>query len=309
MPSPNILERLSAGEVLILDGGTGSELQRRGVNVDKGSTSGVLGVWSASANLDAPEVVRQVHEDYLKAGADIVTSNNFYTSKEMLAMIGEEGRWEEYTRRGGELAIEARNAAKPEAYVAGGFAPPYSGDLREVFGNQSRVLAQVGVDFMMPEYMGGDSLIESPLADCVAAVDACQNTGLPVFIGICKVQENGRMFNGESFSDLAAALKGHRVDGIFLMCSYPKAISACLPKLREAFDGTIGAYAHLGYDPNPKFGTSPDEPFFTIDWEGYTPERYAQCALEWKEVGAQVIGGCCGTGPEHIAAVRSVLKV
>ena len=90
MPSRSIVERLKAGEVLVMDGGTGSELQRRGVNMNKGATTerrpdrvdpgphvGTEGVWSASANLDAPDVVRKVHTDYLNAGAEIVSSNNF----------------------------------------------------------------------------------------------------------------------------------------------------------------------------------------------------------------------------------------
>ncbi len=321
MPRRSIIDRLKAGEVLVMDGGTGSELQRRGVNVNKGATTerrprapvrygatSGLGVWSASANLDAPDVVRKVHTDYLNAGAEIVISNNFYTSRAMMALIGEQDRWEEYTRRGGELAVQARDAVNPEAYVARGIAPPQSGDLRKEFEGQSRVMAGAGVDFLLPEYVGGDTVHEHPIADCVTAVDACATMGLPVFLGVCNVKEDGTMWHGGSFTDLTAALQGHRVDGIFLMCSYPKAISACLPRLRKAFDGPIGAYAHLGYDENPQFGTSDDEPYFVIDILEYTPERYAEFARQWKEMGAQVIGGCCATRPEHIKAVRKVLK-
>ena len=80
--------------------------------------------WSAAANLDAPDVVRAIHEDYLKAGAEIIISNNFYTSRTMMNVIGEQDRWEEYTRRGGELACEARDTINPDAYAAGGIAPP-----------------------------------------------------------------------------------------------------------------------------------------------------------------------------------------
>jgi S-methylmethionine-dependent homocysteine/selenocysteine methylase len=324
MPSRSIVERLKAGEVLVMDGGTGSELQKRGVNVNKGATTeirrdrrdtgshvGTEGVWSASANLDAPDVVRKVHTDYLNAGAEIVISNNFYTSRSMMARIGEQDRWEEYTRRGGELAIEARDAVNPEAYVAGGFAPTMSmsGNLRQEFEDQSRVLAESGVDFLLPEYVGGDTVHENPIADCVTAADACATRGLPVFLGICNVKQEGTMWHGEPFNDLVEALQGHRVDGIFLMCSAPEAISACLPKLRKVFDGPIGAYGHLGYSENPKFGTSSDEPYFKIDnLEHNTPQRYAEFARQWKEMGAQVIGGCCATGPEHIEAVRSALK-
>ena len=78
-----IIDRLQVGEVLVMDGATGSELQRRGVDVNKGAVEGKLGVWSAAANLDAPEVVRAIHEDYLNAGAEIIISNNFYTSRSL----------------------------------------------------------------------------------------------------------------------------------------------------------------------------------------------------------------------------------
>ncbi|HWX25242.1 MAG TPA: homocysteine S-methyltransferase family protein [Vicinamibacteria bacterium] len=330
MPSRKIVDRLRAGDVLLMDGGTGTELQKRGVNISKGATiekrptappeyasrevQGVtyrsvtgLGVWSAPANLEAPDVVRQVHEDYLKIGADIIITNTFYTTRAMLSKIGEQDRWEQYARRAVALATEARARVNPEAYLAGGFAPPFTGDLRQEAENVARVLADAGVDFLLPEYFGGDTIHKSPIADCVTAVDACAKTGLPVFLGICNVKEDGTMLYGETFTELTKALSGHKVDGIFLMCTQPPAISACLPKLREAYGGPVGAYAELGYEENPNFGTSPKEQFFVIEGKEYTPERYAAFALEWKKMGAQVIGGCCGTGPDHIKAVRAAI--
>ncbi len=111
----NFIDRLQTGEVLVMDGATGSELQRRGVDVDKGSVEGKLGVWSAAANQDAPDVVRAIHEDYLNAGAEIIISNNFYTSRKMMEVIGRQDQWEEYTRRGGEVACQARDAINPDA--------------------------------------------------------------------------------------------------------------------------------------------------------------------------------------------------
>src|SRR5579864_5632296 len=161
MPSRKIMDRLRAGEVLLMDGATGSELGRRGVNVSKGSTLEKLAVWSGTANIDAPIIVREVHEDYLKLGADIIISNNFWTSRPRLGMVGLADQWEEYTRAGAEIAIAARNSVNPEAYVAGGIAPPGEGDLRAEFVDQARVLADVGVDVMLAEYVG-------TIADCVA---------------------------------------------------------------------------------------------------------------------------------------------
>jgi S-methylmethionine-dependent homocysteine/selenocysteine methylase len=307
MARRNIVDRLRAGELFILDGGTGTELQRRGVDVEKGTRGDEIGPWSAAANFDAPDVVREIHEDYLRAGADIIISNNFYTTPSMLERIGKRDEWEAYTRRAGELAIQARDAINPDAYVAGGIAPPYQCDLRAEFEGQARVLAASGVDFMVAEYMGGESIIDDPISDCVTAVDACAASGLPAFLGLSNVSEQGALHNGESFAELAAALEGHPVEGIFLMCSYPKDITGSLPALRDAYDGPIGTYAHLEYNANPKFGSSPDEPFFTLSEGENTPEKYAEIARGWKQIGAQIIGGCCATNPDHIRALREAL--
>ena len=89
----SIIDRLQAGEVLVMDGATGSELQRRGVNVNKGAVEGKLGVWSAAANFDAPQVVRAIHEDYLNVGVEVIISSNFYTSRTMMNVIGKQNQW------------------------------------------------------------------------------------------------------------------------------------------------------------------------------------------------------------------------
>jgi S-methylmethionine-dependent homocysteine/selenocysteine methylase len=300
MPSRSITHRLAAGEILLMDGATGSELHRRGVNVSKGAELGKLGPWSATANIDAPEVVRQVHEDYLRIGADIITSNNFWTSAARLGMVGLADQWEKYTRAAGEIAVAARDAINPEAYVAGGIAPPVHGDLREAFVDQTRVLTEVDVDLMLAEYVGY-------LADFPVAVEAAASTGLPVILGVRHVTTEGKLQYGDTFEDLARVLEGKPVAAILLMCSDPPAISASLPKLRAVWDGPMGAYANIGYKINPNFG-QPGEQWHIIDQETYDPQRYAGFVGEWIDMGAQIVGGCCATGPEHIAALRPLVE-
>ena len=80
-----------------------------------------------------------------------------------------------------------------------------------------------------------------------------------------------------------------------------------MPKLRDAFDGPIGGYGHLGYDSNPDYGKSPEEPYFRIEERHYTGERYAEFGREWKSMGGQIIGGCCATAPRHIEALRPMV--
>ena len=227
-----ITERLRAGDRLLLDGGTGSELQRRGVDVLLGST-GRLKAWSATANLAAGDVVRQVHQDYLRVGADIITSNNFWTSPSRLATLDAGEDWRTYAEAAARNALAAREAGNPQAYVAGGIAPPAlqdrdSGDLASdvarmgesafatEIGDHARLLAAAGVDVILLEYLGY-------IEECAAAVRACADIDLPLFVGIRHIGADGSMQYGESLADLAAELRGLRraPDAILLMCSNP----------------------------------------------------------------------------------------
>ena len=247
----NIVERLTRGHHILLDGGTGSELQRRGVEVLHGaSETRRMSAWSALANIEAAEVVRQVHTDYLRVGADAIISNNFWTGPTRMASVGLADDWERYARAAGENAVAARDAANPDAYVLGGIAPPalppddgqqQRSDLvtmggtrfRKEYGDQARVLADCGVDAILAEYVGW-------IDEAVAAASACSKTDLPVFLGIRHIQEDVTMQYGERLEDLAAALRDSPVAGIMLMCSTPERITAGLRRLINAYDGPVG---------------------------------------------------------------------
>jgi len=306
MPTRDIRQRLAAGDVLLLDGATGSQLDRRGVNVSQGAATGQPGAWSAAANIDAPDVVRQVHEDYLRLSADIITSNNFWTCPTQLATIGQGEAWERYARAAGEIALQARDTVNPEAYVAAGIALPPGGrgDPCGESHAQARLLASLGMDLILAESI-------SDCEEAVLMIDACADTGLPIFLGIRNVRPDGTMRSRESFRELIQALGNRSVDAILLMCSDPLNISAGLPALRSAWNGPLGVYANIGYAPNPDFGVDPDsEKYYRItpSSDDMDPKRYAQFAEEWLALGAQIVGGCCATGPEHIAAVAERIR-
>jgi S-methylmethionine-dependent homocysteine/selenocysteine methylase len=281
-----------------------------------GSKGDKLGPWSATANLDAPDVVQQVHQDYLRVGADVIISNNFRTTRTRLAPVGLGERWKEYAEAGGRLAVRARDAINPEAYVAGGMAAPGLGMLNdrtetdvEIMGDQeyrrefaehSKVLAATGVDVMLPEFV-------NYVDDCVAAVDACAEAGRPVWLGVPMVTTEGITRNGETMEAFGKALRGHPIQAILLMCSRPEGVSATLPRLRQAFDGPIGAYPNVGYNPMAPVGgrvhLGPD-----LTWaQAATPTQLAELADQWIDMGAQIVGGCCATGPEHIMAMKVIV--
>jgi methionine synthase I (cobalamin-dependent) len=324
-PRP-ISERLQAGDVLMIDGATGTELDRRGIDVFRGFSGDPadlgdldqwavshaaqmaaadrylaesdpsemrrvheeylkgLGPWSAPANVDAPDVVRSIHEDYLRAGADIIISNNFYTSRSKLERIGLGEQWDRYTRAAAELAIEARDAVNPEAYVLGGMAPGSDVDLRLEFAEVAQLLAAAGVDAILAEYLGA-------IDECVAAVEACAHLGLPLLLGVRHVSAQGTMQYLETFEALARALDGAPVTAILLMCSAPENVSAALPNLRGAFELPVGAYSH---PPDAADGAA-------------VLGRFAAYGREWLDAGAQIVGGCCGTSPPHIEALSEIV--
>ncbi len=286
---------LGRGELLLMDGGTGSELQRRGVQVARGAgPPGDIGPWSARALGEAPDLVREVHEDYLNVGADIIITNSFWTNPTRMGLDGIGDRWAEYTKLAGDIAIQARDAVNPDAYVAGGIAPSspgHSGIFEELRG-QAEILADSGIDAILPEYVGS-------VDDCIAAVDACSEVGLPLFLGVKHV--NNYLADPAA---LVAGLGDRRVDAILAMCTEPGYTSDRMPALRDAFDGAIGAYANIGYKEAPP----EDAQNRAIDWGENTPERYAEYGREWIGMGGQIIGGCCASGPEHVEALRPVVK-
>lgn len=303
------IARLLEGPPLVMDGATGSELQRRGVYLSHGvSEDRVLGSWSATAMRDAPGIVREVHEDYLRLGCDIIITNSFWTNTVKLGLVGLEGEAERFTRMAGDIAVEARDRIRPEAIVAGGMAPPHGGrpevpvdreDLPREFAMQARILAETGVDVILAEYVGW-------IEDCVNAVDAASAAGLPVMLGVRHVTEEGTMQHGESLADLVEALGDRDVAAILLMCSSPAEIDASLPRLLSAFDGPVGAYPNIGYD----FSHQPVEAgghFHSLDTTAIGPDRLAGHAQRWFDAGARIVGGCCATTPDHMRAIRALV--
>ena len=311
MGTNSIVDRLAGGDKLLLDGGTGSELQRRGVDVSRRTPDGAIGAWSATANVDAPDAVRAVHEDYLRVGADIITTNSFWTNRTRLARLGQADRMEEYTRVSVELAREAVDDSGSDALVAGSMAPPAGrrsvgnivagGDLTEEFRDQAAVLTEAGADLILLEYV-------SSTEEAATLVSAAAATGLPVLLGLKHFDAAGTMASKEDAVAGVQAVEGLPVTAVLDMCSPPEEITAVLPRIRQAFGGSIGAYANIGYWGDPKAPSDASRQWHRIDVGENSPDRYAEYARGWLAEGAQLIGGCCASGPEHIAALRPLVK-
>ncbi len=286
--------KLAAGAVLLLDGAMGTELERRGVRTK-------LPLWSALSLIEQPDAVRAIHEDYARAGADILTANTFRTTARTLARAGlDPAAAGDLTRRAVELAREAAAAAGRDILVAGSIAPledcysPWLSPPPDVAYEEhlahARNLASAGADLLMVETM--------PLvAEAVVAVRAALTTDLPVVASFV-LGPDGRLLSGEALQDAVEQVAPLGVAAICVNCSLPAVTTAALRCLRALTDRPIGAYANLG-TVHPTAGWQPDERTSGAD--------YAAIVAKWLEIGARIVGGCCGTRPEHIAALRSLL--
>src|SRR5262245_60819801 len=302
MSGDKLGERLTHGDVIIIDGGTGTELERRGVPMDDQA-------WSATANLTHAQAVRDVHEDYIRAGADVIITNTFSTARCNLEAAGLGERVAEVNRRAVELACEARDRAAGgrDVWVAGSMstmAPgseparrPSVGRLSEMLREQAEILALAGADLIVLEMM-------RDVDYAAGAVDAARATGLAVWVGFsCRRDADGtvRMFSGVrddlAFKDVIAPVMARGGSLLAVMHSEVGDTGPAIEVAKHHWKGPLGAYPESGY-------------FIMPSWQFVdviSPEDFVARAVDWCHQGVQVFGGCCGLGVEHIRRLRERL--
>lgn len=298
----DLIARARAGEPILIDGGTGSESLRRGVpELSNG--------WSGGAVLSHPEVVQQIHADYISLGADLIASNTFATGRNVLQDAGVSDSFEACNRRAIEVAIAARDAGGPHAdhvVVAGGISNwsfsevrPSLETLRANTVDQATIMRDAGAEFISLEMM-----VDIPRM--TASLEAVSTVGLPVWVGLTIGPEEGhavdalgpvvQLREGGALGDaVELAMHYDCVDAFCLMHSDVRLTEHGLGAIRERWDGPLGAYAHA---------------WRVVDGAGtfdgaITPAEYAAYVPAWQAAGASMIGGCCGIGVDHLALVAN----
>ena len=303
--------RLQSRRPLLLDGATGTELDRRGVDTS-------LPLWSARALIAAPQIVRQIHVDYLNAGADIITTNTFRTHRRTLTRAGIGARARELTQLAVTLARQAIDQTGRAAYVAGSMSPledcyspqlvPPDAELRAEHREMAHQLAEAGCDLLLIETMNTGR-------EAVMALEAARSTGLPVCVSFVvgaggrppdqpsaarpDSLEPMRLLSGETIAAAVAAIRDQSPAAIMVNCVPLADIDRAYDELRAAHAGPIGLYANVGHADD------------TIGWvltDDVSPATYARHARQWLEQGAAIVGGCCGTSPAHIAAIKAMMS-
>ena len=302
-----LMDRLADGEVIILDGATGTEIERLGVTLRDD-------VWCAMATATHPDVVRTVHENYIRAGAEIVTTNTYASCRQYLDNGGLGHKSDDLCGRSTELAIEAREAAGyADVFVAGSiaaigaWADMDEAQMRGDFARQAEVFAKSGADLVLLEMLGADS------PTTIAAIEESAKAGLPVWVAISCMDEDdspgvffgvrqsragpGNRYGAGTFGESAAEIKQAGGDVFFVFHSHTNIAREALRQLRECVEGPVGIYPHCG-DWGP-----PDWRFVN----SITPEEFLEEAQGWVSDGAQVIGGCCGIGLDHMKLLKDTL--
>ena len=287
--------RLAAGETVLMDGGMGSEIERRGAISPT--------TWSGGPMLTHPELVRNIHQEYIEAGAEIIITNTFGTGRDMLEEGGIEHKVAEANRLGIEAALQARkntgtedsvviaasvSTMRPKAHAE--VPVPYETALA-TYREQLGELVKGG-----PDVAVGEMLVR--ISDTLAVIEAATELRLPVWVGLSLVPDGDNLYlgidgrhGGETLQDAIDAVKGKDVASVFIMHTPVDETGAGLEIVKNSWVGTFGAYAHF-----PRKAGRMD------------PQRYLEYAKRWSEQGARIIGGCCGTTPDHIRTLRDWLS-
>jgi homocysteine S-methyltransferase len=289
----NFLNELKSGTPLLADGAMGTVLHERGVGFARSFDE---------LNLIEPDLVASIHGDYIAAGAQIVMSNTFGANRYRLAEHGLQEQVEKINRRGVELARAAAEAAGRPVWVAGDIGPlgvrlaPFGRvqpeEARQAFEEQVRGLLQGKPDLLIIETM--TDLYE--IREAIAAVKA--QSELPVLASMTFTRDD-RTLLGDTPSKVAASVAAAGADIIGINCSGgPAQLLRILKQMREAApDARFSVMPNAGW---------PEQAAGRIMYPA-GPEYFGQYAQAFAKAGASIVGGCCGTTPAHIAAMRAAI--
>ena len=301
----NFLEVLNSGETILLDGATGSELENRGIKMDNS--------WCATASLEF-DILKQIHKDYINAGAKIITTNTYASNRMILEVAGVEDKFEDINLAAINAAIQAREeCGRDDVLVAGSLSHqiPYEDAFRsqeekdnyikkltpeyfqKSFDELAFFLADNGCDFILLELMYRPDRID-------IIFDSASKVGLPVWAGFSSRNKDGLIALTTdyeySFKKMISNVKHHKLDAVGIMHCDIGVIEESIKELKEVYDLPIMAYPEVAVFKFPHYDMSNVIP----------PDDYLIEAKKWKDAGAQIIGGCCGTTVEHIKLLNQL---
>ena len=307
MSYQNVLSEIAAGDVIVIDGATGTELQRRGATMHSGA-------WCALATASHPQVLQAIHEDYIRTGARIVTANTFATTREVLEPLGLGDKFEPPNRQAVEVAVRARDAVETQrpVLVAGSIShtrpSPRDGlspvsDLARFEADCTEMAAihkSAGCDMILAEMLG-----DAGYAPCI--IRAAKANHLPVWAGLSALRRADGVLGTYTdqrvpFADVLKPVAAAGADVTGIMHSKAEVILPALAMLKVHWSGPLLAYPDSIEDE----GAQGPEDISLDDVIG--DQAFVDYCMRWMEAGVQVLGGCCGLTVSHIAALTRRLS-
>ena len=285
----SLQSRLEEREILVMDGGMGTEILHRGIPT-------TLPLWSAEALLTHPEVVQHIHEDYIAVGAQIIITDTFRTTRRVFAKKGLADKAHAATILACQLVQQAIERVNPghEVYIAGSMAPledcyspeltPSNQDLLQEHFTYAQDLKTGGVDFLLLETM-------ITLRETLAAIQAAKQLALPFAVSFC-TDAQGTLLGGEPLEQVVKEVE--KYDPLFLgiNCVAPSIATQALRVLKIVTNRPLSVYAQGNGTPDDDQGWQ----FVEVN----TIDNYMRHVKQWIAEDAQIIGGCCGTSPAYI---------
>ena len=286
----NFREILESDNVYVFDGAVGTRLYDKGIYINRSYDE---------LNLISPDLVREVHEEYVKAGADIIETNSFGASRHKLQSYGLEGKLHDINIAAARLA---REAAGEKVFVAGAIGPlglriePYGptsfDEAKDLFKEQAEALLEGGVDLFILETFSELSVIEQAIKAIKEISD------LPI-VAQMTIQMDGNTTFGTTPEAFTAKLDALGADVIGLNCGMgPTHVLTALEKMRAVTDKRLSAQPNAGL-PRDVQGRQ-----FYMG----SPEYMATFAKRFVQAGAKFVGGCCGTTPTHIRLISDSIR-
>ena len=267
----------------------------------------VSGLWSAQYLIDAPQLVKEIHLEYINAGADLITTNTYSTIPSYLSKKNVEDRMPELIGLAGKLAREAADDSEKEIIVAGSLPPleeSYRPDLvidaEEAIPIYEILIKELTpfVDIFICETM-------SSIKEMQHVMEALNNLDnkKPVWISwTLKEDKKNRLRSGESIEEAFNASATVKPEAYLFNCTDPYAISEGIKVLKQLTQKPIGGYPNVFNVPD---GWTLDNDI-EVSVRDLSIERFLEFAEEWRKLGASIIGGCCGIGPRFIKAISDL---
>ena len=274
------------GKCVMIDGATGTELERRGVPQ-------IPNAWNGGGALSYPDILEEVHREYSALGAKIVITNTFATGKHTLKDAHQIHNFEKLNSQSVLITKRACKTANKNSLIAGGISywtftknKPSLKILKSNVKDQALIFKNNGVDLLILEMM-------EDIERMMATIEGTKNLNLPIWVGLsCKKDSSGKivLLSGEPLEKAIENLKNKNIDLINIMHTEIPLINSCLDIAQNKWKGLIGVYAHSGVMEKTKW---------TFE-EVISPKDYSKYVQEWIERGINLVGGCCGITTEHM---------